>query len=271
MVGEMMIIASPLLICYCILSAFLSYNTLVFGGAEVPTVTSGETVTLKCPSAFKKYYTLDVEWGRDGGILCKYKIKQNSITHYYYCSPQLKENSEIFGLIVTNFTSRDAGLYNCTVTRLIPPPSEDKHSTFKLEVNASLTLQHLNSSDMTCVDLLCSMEGLREEKLNFTWSKADKELLHLHNMSMRNMSSRLRLCEPAWRYGDTLTCHASYANDSVVYSRAITLTGSQSLSCYPAVRVSCFIATFIIIIVMWVTSNICARCKLGWCRSAVPP
>ncbi|XP_076876153.1 uncharacterized protein LOC143525753 isoform X2 [Brachyhypopomus gauderio] len=213
----------------CFLPALL-FCSATTAGAKVTPVTSGETVTLKCPSAFEKNDTVDVEWGRDGGFLCKYQIKKNNITHYYYCSPQLKENSEMFRLTVTDVTSRDAGLYNCTVTRLIPPPSEDRYSTFRLEVNASLTLQHLNSSDVTCVDLLCSMEGLREEKLNFTWSKADKELLHLHNMNMRNMSSRLRLCEPAWRYGDTLTCHASYANDSVVYSRAITLTENSNTS-----------------------------------------
>ncbi|XP_076876154.1 uncharacterized protein LOC143525753 isoform X3 [Brachyhypopomus gauderio] len=194
-----------------VLSTSAGRVLMVFGcfviSAKVTPVTSGETVTLKCPSAFEKNDTVDVEWGRDGGFLCKYQIKKNNITHYYYCSPQLKENSEMFRLTVTDVTSRDAGLYNCTVTRLIPPPSEDRYSTFRLEVN-----------------------GLREEKLNFTWSKADKELLHLHNMNMRNMSSRLRLCEPAWRYGDTLTCHASYANDSVVYSRAITLTENSNTS-----------------------------------------
>ncbi|XP_076876158.1 uncharacterized protein LOC143525753 isoform X7 [Brachyhypopomus gauderio] len=128
-----------------VLSTSAGRVLMVFGcfviSAKVTPVTSGETVTLKCPSAFEKNDTVDVEWGRDGGFLC-----------------------------------------------------------------------------------------LREEKLNFTWSKADKELLHLHNMNMRNMSSRLRLCEPAWRYGDTLTCHASYANDSVVYSRAITLTENSNTS-----------------------------------------
>ncbi|KAK1800428.1 hypothetical protein P4O66_005659, partial [Electrophorus voltai] len=119
-----------------------------------------------------------------------------------------------------------------------------------------LSLQQLNSSDVTCVELLCTLEGLRPEQVNFTWTKADEKLPHYHST---NMSSMLKLCKPDWWDGVTLTCQASYPHNSTVYRKNITLTcrntGPENLSCCPTVHV----LFFIIIAFIWILSYVFAR------------
>ncbi|MCI4388266.1 hypothetical protein PGIGA_G00083680 [Pangasianodon gigas] len=105
------------------------------------------------------------------------------------------------------------------MTKLIPPPAEDKSSTLTLKVS-SLTLQLMNSTNSSCVELLCSLKGLRPQQVNFRWTRATQLLYH-HESS--NMSSTLTLCKPHWTDGETLTCQASYSHNHTLYSKSIML------------------------------------------------
>ncbi|XP_053502088.1 uncharacterized protein LOC128620803 isoform X2 [Ictalurus furcatus] len=166
---------------------------------------------------------IGVKWEKDGGsILCTYSI-QNKTTHDHNCKPRFKVNTEPLGLNVTGVESSDAGLYKCLMTRLIPPPSDERSVTLRLKVNVlpSLTLQLMNSTNVSCVELLCSLQGLGPQQVNFTWTRAT-QLLH-HHPESRSMNSTLTLCKPNWTDRETLTCHASYSHNHTLYSKSITL------------------------------------------------
>ncbi|ROL46423.1 hypothetical protein DPX16_0629 [Anabarilius grahami] len=88
-----------------------------------------------------------------------------------------------------------------------------------------LSLQLLNSSDDTCIHLLCSLEGLNPELVNFTWSRGCQR--SLHPSTSYDMKSELHLCKPDWSDGDKITCHASYSSVQTPLSRNITLDFSN--------------------------------------------
>ncbi|KAK3550083.1 hypothetical protein QTP86_019182, partial [Hemibagrus guttatus] len=88
----------------------------------------------------------------------------------------------------------------------------------------SLTLQLMNSTSSSCVELLCSLQGLEPQRVNFTWIRA-AQLLHHYNSS--NMSSFLKLCKPNWTDGDTLTCRALYPINDILYMKNITLPSNS--------------------------------------------
>ncbi|XP_058268648.1 uncharacterized protein LOC131367316 isoform X2 [Hemibagrus wyckioides] len=183
-------------------------------------VSSGDSVFLPCPLVFKHSNRTSVEWKKDGRILCKYFIKHTKID-VTECKPQFKVNTEPSGLNITGVESSDAGVYTCLMNKLIPPPTENNSTTVRLKVKdaPSLTLQLMNSTNSFCVELLCSLQGLEPQQVNFTWIRAAQRLHH-HESS--NMSSFLMLCKPNWTEGETLTCRALYSINHTLYMKSIT-------------------------------------------------
>ncbi|KAK3550082.1 hypothetical protein QTP86_019181 [Hemibagrus guttatus] len=96
----------------------------------------------------------------------------------------------------------------------------------EVKVSPSLTLQLMNSTSSSCVELLCSLQGLEPQRVNFTWIRA-AQLLHHYNSS--NMSSFLKLCKPNWTDGDTLTCRALYPINDILYMKNITLPSNSAV------------------------------------------
>uniref|UniRef100_A0A672KE65 Ig-like domain-containing protein n=1 Tax=Sinocyclocheilus grahami TaxID=75366 RepID=A0A672KE65_SINGR len=82
-------------------------------------------------------------------------------------------------------------------------------------VRPHLSLQKLNSSNDTCVHLLCLLESLKPEQVNFTWSRGERSL---HPFTSYAMNSELHLCKPDWSEGDTITCYASYSSTQTLYT-----------------------------------------------------
>ncbi|KAL1266556.1 hypothetical protein QQF64_002231 [Cirrhinus molitorella] len=93
----------------------------------------------------------------------------------------------------------------------MPPPSVENISnvTLRVAVYPHLSLQLLISSNDSCVHLLCSMEDLTTELVNFTWSQEGQR--SLLQFTSNGMNSELRLCNPDWSEGDTITCYARYS------------------------------------------------------------
>ncbi|KAF4082015.1 hypothetical protein AMELA_G00146870 [Ameiurus melas] len=213
---------SEKLLCFFLALAFCySTNT----SAEDVTVSSGDTAFLPCPLPldYTDIMKIGVKWEKNGGpTLCSYFIEKNE-THDNNCRPRFKVNTEPLGLNIASVESSDAGLYKCSMTKLIPPPSEEIQLTLRLKVNVvpSLTLQLMNSTNVSCVELLCSLQGFSPQQVNFTWNRAT-QLLH-HHPESRSMNSILTLCKPNWTEGETLTCHASYSHNHTLYSKSITL------------------------------------------------
>ncbi|XP_036451809.1 uncharacterized protein LOC118825290 isoform X2 [Colossoma macropomum] len=151
----------------------------------------------------------------------------NNETSNHDCKSRYKVNADPIGLIITDVTGSDAGVYNCSMTRMIPPPAVDDFSILILQVNvpAGLTVQQVNISDQSCVKLLCSLEGLSPQQVSFTWTRESEQPLHQNNPI--NMSSTLTLCKPHWEDGDTFTCQASYSSNHTLYSKNITIKSSK--------------------------------------------
>ncbi|KAG9263634.1 hypothetical protein AMEX_G23684 [Astyanax mexicanus] len=187
---------------------------------EVFTASKGETVVLPCSSSFHYSDIVIFRWRKDGvTVPCNYYYEKNK-TEVNNCESRFKVNPEPFGLIITDVRRSDAGVYNC-ITIKVPPPIEEKSSVLVLEVPAGLTVEQMNSSDLSCVDLLCSLEGLSPEQVNFTWTRGS-ELLH-HQKVLTGIKSSLHLCKPHWTDGDTITCHANHSSTHTLYSQNITL------------------------------------------------
>ncbi|XP_051971925.1 uncharacterized protein LOC127635732 [Xyrauchen texanus] len=194
---------------------------LLFTSAE--NVFRGATVHLPCSSDTNNIVRVSVEWKNNITSICNYNLidyKEGSFKGY--CKPRFTLNRTSFALRIDNVQLSDAGNYTCRISRIIPPPSTDSISDVKLHVeDPGLTLQHLNSSNDICILLLCSLERLNPEQVNFTWSREGQRLSHSYNSS--GMNSELRLCKPAWREGDTFTCNASYSSEKRLYSQSLQL------------------------------------------------
>lgn len=91
-------------------------------------------------------------------------------------------------------------------------------------VRPHLSLQKLNSSNDTCVHLLCSLEDLTTEQVNFTWGREGHHG-SLHPFTSYTNNSELRLCKPDWSDGDTITCYASYSDNQI--QRSLQLTSQK--------------------------------------------
>ncbi|XP_017344624.1 uncharacterized protein LOC108276956 isoform X3 [Ictalurus punctatus] len=218
---------------FCLLLALPFYYSTNIGALDI-TVSSGDTAFLPCPLLFNytDFMRIGVKWEKDGGsILCTYSIQNNAI-HDHNCKPRFKVNTEPLGLNITSVESSDAGLYKCLMIRLIPPTPDERSVTLRLKVNVlpSLTLQLTNSTNFSCVELLCSLQGLRPEQVNFTWTRAT-QFLH-HHPESRSMNSTLMLCKPNWTDRETLTCHASYSHNHIRYSKSITLPCNSDSSSF---------------------------------------
>ncbi|XP_048036059.1 uncharacterized protein LOC125261535 isoform X3 [Megalobrama amblycephala] len=118
-------------------------------------------------------------------------------------------------------------------------------------LHPGLSLQLLNSSNDTCVHLLCSLESLNPELVNFTWSREGQR--SLHTSTSYDMKSELRLCKPDWSDGDTITCHASCSSAQTPLSRTITLdfSNEESSQKSPEFCVVLFSTFIICIIFIW--------------------
>ncbi|XP_048036037.1 uncharacterized protein LOC125261518 isoform X2 [Megalobrama amblycephala] len=202
---------------------FLTLICLPHTDAESIRADEGATVHLPCHSPPDDSVQVSVKWTENSATnknICEWTGSSSS-----NCIPRFTLNRTSFTLSIENVQPSDSGNYSCKTTRIIPPPSLDNISNVTLHVAAhpDLSLQLLNSSNDTCVHLLCSLQGLNPELVNFTWSREGQR--SLHPSTSYDMKSELHLCKPDWSDGDTITCHASYSNNQT--QKSIQLTASD--------------------------------------------
>ncbi|XP_076131417.1 uncharacterized protein LOC143112893 isoform X2 [Alosa pseudoharengus] len=128
------------------------------------------------------------------------------------CEPTFDNNSEAFhGLNVKHFKSDHSGSYSCIIIRIIPPPTFELNTT-TIELHADgLSLELVNTNDSGCVELVCTMDAIDQEQVDFIWNlrgKNTSEQVQVTNSSS-SVSSSLRLCGAERRDGDTITCSVS--------------------------------------------------------------
>ncbi|XP_016085138.1 uncharacterized protein [Sinocyclocheilus grahami] len=216
----------------------------------------GETVYLPCHSPPIDSVQVSVEWTKhstNSTTICQWYINNITGSHTGDCFPRFKFNNKSFTLSIEKVQLIDSGHYSCTTSRLIPPPTlhNTTNVTLQVEVRPHLSLQKLNSSNVTCFHLLCSMEGLTTELVNFTWSREGQSSLHPFKSYATN--SELRLCKPDWSDGDTITCYASYSSAHVVH-KSIQLTSQRDEleQNIPVVCMAIFSFFIICIVFIWI-------------------
>ncbi|XP_048037468.1 hemicentin-2-like [Megalobrama amblycephala] len=214
-----------LLAVYCLILTIFSFTMCGCEGVFVFRADEGATVHLPCHSPPDDSVQVSVKWTKNSATsknICEWTGSSSS-----NCIPRFTLNRTSFTLSIENVQPSDSGNYSCKTTRIIPPPSLDNISNVTLHVAAhpGLSLQLLNSSNDTCVHLLCSLEGLNPELVDFTWSREGQR--SLHPSTSYDMKSELHLCKPDWSYGDIITCHASYSSTQTPLSRNITLDFSN--------------------------------------------
>ncbi|XP_041949617.1 uncharacterized protein LOC121709940 isoform X4 [Alosa sapidissima] len=78
-----------------------------------------------------------------------------------------------------------------------------------------LSLELVNTTDSGCVELVCTMDAIDQEQVEFIWNSRGKNTSEQKQVtnSSSSVSSSLRLCGAERRDGDTITCSVSLPSD----------------------------------------------------------
>ncbi|XP_046873067.1 uncharacterized protein LOC124465372 isoform X3 [Hypomesus transpacificus] len=184
----------------------------------------GHPVYIPCPSSFAFKDYVKFQWRTNGTLFCVYEVQDN-ITTKGFCPSRFDILRHPGKFYITDPKVSDSGQYNCSITRVIPPPFSDEFHIVDLQVeDLVLTMHNQNSS---CILLLCTLEGLHTQDVNFTWFRQGQGSLEPLSV---NHSSKLRssvlLCQAEWREGDRFICKVNISINSGL-NKSITLPHSD--------------------------------------------
>ncbi|CAB1316667.1 unnamed protein product [Coregonus sp. 'balchen'] len=210
----------------------LTLSTTFTGAVEIVRAAKGSPSHLPCPSPFGFDGKVVFKWTKFGspGIICEYNVNKE-ISSVISCKSQFKVIEQPPKLYVTEPKSTDSGQYTCSISRVIPPPTIENSSVVNLQVTVppGLVLERQNSNDPGCIQLLCTLEGLDPQDINFTWTQQGQgspETL-LTNHSLSKLSSILTQCQSVLREGDTITCNVRLLANNTDLSMSIRLPYSE--------------------------------------------
>ncbi|XP_031427119.1 uncharacterized protein LOC116221383 [Clupea harengus] len=203
----------------------LSMVFTITDSVDVIKAARGSSVHLPCEPTFQEYDFVHVKWRKSGLVnpICEYSLNLTYVNPKH-CLPSFKPS--LHGLNVAHFKNSHSGSYSCLTTRIIPPPTEDIYNT-TMELHSmegpSLELEQVNTTNADCVQLLCTLDDINQEQVDFIWNINGQNTsgqVQVINSSF-NVSSSLRLCGSEWRDGDTITCSVSHLSGHITSSRII--------------------------------------------------
>ncbi|KAG7483601.1 hypothetical protein MATL_G00040130 [Megalops atlanticus] len=190
---------------------------------------SGSFVHLPCPLAYNDSDTVVVNWTKVGSsnTLCSYRVERGALSNISSCKPHVNLTGHPPELYLTKLKISDAGIYNCKMSKVIPPPTEETFITLQLHVEDSpgVYIKKVESNQSDCQWLLCQLERLDPAEVNFTWSREGQRI------PSGSSAGSLHLCKSDWNEGDTFTCTVSFNNTHFINS--ITLNGTNGGMHYP--------------------------------------
>lgn len=211
-----------------ILLNIFTFPTTFTDADEIVKAVQGIPVHIPCPSPFKLKDKVKFQWKKGGTAVCTYDVQDNK-TIEGNCDPRFN-TSQPFQLYIKSTNEFDSGQYNCTMTRIIPPPTVDKYHIVDLEVKVpeGLILEKQNCDDSSCIQLLCTVKGFNPQDVNFTWIRQRQGSLEplLANHSFK-LNSSLILYPSDWEEGDNITCKVSHSANYSRLSASITLFSSD--------------------------------------------
>ncbi|KAJ8267128.1 hypothetical protein GJAV_G00138790 [Gymnothorax javanicus] len=179
----------------------------------------GSSVFLSCPSNLYADATVTVTWRKIGSlqIPCQYRVENGTFKNLINCDFHVNKRKTPPTLRMTEVMSRDAGYYNCSVFKFMPPPTEKTFYQVNLHIEGppDITIEQQRSNISDCLMLLCKLEGLDSAQVNFTWSRNGERILETNNP--------LHLCKPAWSEGDIFTCRTNPSSNYTDLSANITI------------------------------------------------
>ncbi|XP_061105241.1 uncharacterized protein LOC133133184 isoform X2 [Conger conger] len=101
------------------------------------TAVRGSSVCLPCSSHLYAAATVSVKWAKTGspGKLCDYRVVNGTVeTNSIQCEHHVNATEQVSMLCLTGVRTRDAGYYNCSVTKHIPPPAISRCYEVKLHI-----------------------------------------------------------------------------------------------------------------------------------------
>ncbi|XP_062392449.1 uncharacterized protein LOC134080178 isoform X2 [Sardina pilchardus] len=189
----------------------LSIFFTVTDSFEIINATRGSSFLLPCEPAFGFYYEgFQVKWSKKGldEVICHYFLNETDVRPMT-CMSSFKPS--LRGLKVKYFNSDHSGSYNCSIIGIIPPPNRDLNTTTVELRTVGTSLELVNTTDSDCIELLCTMDGIDQEKVSFIWNwRGKNKSEQVITNSSSSVSSSLHLCGAERRDGDTITCSVSH-------------------------------------------------------------
>ncbi|XP_048873228.1 uncharacterized protein LOC125744947 [Brienomyrus brachyistius] len=211
-----------------ILLAFLFMSSDAEGIITIK-ANKGQKILLPCnvsEDSLNKTYTVHFRKNGASSVLCYYRVSFNTIRDRK-CGSRYVTEGQPPQLYLTNVSFSDSGVYNCSVARQIPPPTEEKFYLANITVQG-VVIEKLNSSNQDCMELLCRTEGLAQNQLTFHWTWGTSG-------NNYNASQNLNLCKPGWSNCDTFACNVSHDNgffsDTFVFPECSTNMNSIVIMC----------------------------------------
>nr|XP_023690919.1 tyrosine-protein phosphatase non-receptor type substrate 1-like [Paramormyrops kingsleyae] len=158
----------------CFIHIFLAFLIMLTDAEGIITIKAnkGQKIPLHCnvsEDSLNKTYT--VNWRKNGTstALCYYRVSNNTMTNSN-CGSRYVIEGRPLQLYLTNVSFSDSGVYNCSVTKVIPPPTEEKFCLVDLLVEARPTVS-VSWVDGPSGDsaLLCSVQDFYPESIEQVW------------------------------------------------------------------------------------------------------